>query len=129
MAIFNEKQQRIAERIDSSVVLANWKDWRWQLKHAIRDIDTMERLLGIEIEAEQKKQLETTVQKFPLSVTPYYLSLIDKNDYVNDPVYKQSVPNSAELEIQPYEMRDPLGTRTVPCPTSRIDILIVSCSM
>jgi lysine 2,3-aminomutase len=109
MAIFNEKQQRIAERIDSSVVLANWKDWRWQLKHAIRDIDTMERLLGIEIEAEQKKQLETTVQKFPLSVTPYYLSLIDKNDYLNDPVYKQSVPNSAELEVQPYEMSDPLA--------------------
>jgi lysine 2,3-aminomutase len=112
MAIFNEKQQEIAERIDSSVVLANWKDWRWQLKHAIRDISTMEKLLGIEIDSEQKKQLETTVQKFPLSVTPYYLSLIDKHDYLNDPVYKQSIPNSAELEIQPYEMSDPLAEDT-----------------
>jgi lysine 2,3-aminomutase len=56
-----------------------------------------------------RPQLEATIAKFPLSITPYYLSLIDTACYVNDPVFKQSFPDERELLVQEWEMRDPLA--------------------
>lgn len=49
-----------------------------------------------------------TLDKFPMSVTPYYLSLIDVDDYANDPVFLQSFPSEKELQIGRYDMNDPL---------------------
>ncbi|MEZ4357243.1 MAG: lysine 2,3-aminomutase [Eubacteriales bacterium] len=91
------------------VLNKQWTDWRWQLKHSIKDIDTFEKLLGIKFDSDERKKLEETLEKFPLSITPYYLSLIDTKDYKNDPVYKQSFPNPSELIIKEHEMNDPLS--------------------
>ncbi|MBC2726552.1 lysine 2,3-aminomutase [Desulfosporosinus sp.] len=106
--IYNKGQQEIAEKISSSAKISNWKDWKWQLKHSIRDIDMFEKLLGVTFKESEKKQLQETIAKFPLSITPYYLSLIDTDDYVNDPIYKQAFPSISELQVGDYEMRDPL---------------------
>ncbi len=109
MVIYNEKQQEIAERISPQARISNWKDWRWQLKHRIRDISTFEKLTGIKFEQKERGLLEKTIAKFPLSITPYYLSLIDTGDYKNDPFFKQSFPSPMELVIDKYEMRDSLA--------------------
>lgn len=109
MPIYNEYQQTLAHRIDKDVLKANWNDWKWQLKHSIRDIETFEKVLGIRFDDDEKRQLSRTLDKFPLSVPPYYISLIDKEDYKNDPVYKQSFPVSQELIISEHEMADPLS--------------------
>lgn len=108
MTIYNQKQQEIAGIISSNAKVSHWKNWQWQLQHSVRDIDIFEKLLGIEFDAEERKQLDETVKKFPLSITPYYLSLIDTDNYKNDPIYKQAFPSIAELHIGDYEMRDPL---------------------
>lgn len=109
MTVYNEKEQRIAKRIGLEVKISNWKDWKWQLKHAIRDISTFEKLTGIKFEQSERELLEKTIAKFPLSMTPYYLSLIDTDDYRNDPFFKQSFPSPMELLVDKYEMRDPLS--------------------
>lgn len=109
MAIYNEKQQEIAERISPQARISNWKDWKWQLKHCIRDISTFEKLTGIKFEQSEGELLEKTIAKFPICITPYYLSLIDTEDYKNDPFFKQSFPSPMELVIDKYEMRDPLA--------------------
>ena len=44
-----------------------------------------------------------------MSVTPYYLSLIDTEDFENDPIFKQAVPLPDELDIAAYDMKDPLS--------------------
>lgn len=108
MAIYDQKQQAIAEKINSETVLLNWKDWKWQLQHLIKDIDMFERLLEIQLPDEEKQKLEETLARFPLAITPYYLSLIDTGDYKNDPIYKQAFPSVAELLVGDFEMRDPL---------------------
>ena len=64
------------------VITSNWQDWRWQLKNSVRDIASVETLLGIRFAPDERKQLELTLQKFPLSITPYYLSLIDSEDFL-----------------------------------------------
>jgi len=112
MSIFTDRQQSIAEKIESDVVLSKWRDWRWQMRHSIRDISTFEHLLGVEFEREEREALKETLEKFPLSVTPYYLSLINAEDYKNDPVYKQSFPSPSELIIAEHDMADPLAEDT-----------------
>lgn len=109
--IFNERQQDIADRIDGDgeVVGSNWKDWKWQLRHSVKSLETFEKILEIKIPEEDKIKLKETTEKFPISVTPYYLSLIDPKDYANDPVYKQSIPSSSELIISSVDMKDPLA--------------------
>jgi lysine 2,3-aminomutase len=109
MTIYDEKQQEIAEKINPNARISNWKNWKWQLKNSIRDIPTFEKLTGIKFEENERKLQEETIQKFPFCITPYYLSLIDTNDYKNDPVFKQSFPSPKELIIEKYDMKDPLA--------------------
>jgi len=108
MPIFTAHQQEIASRINKDNKRSNWTDWKWHLTHSIQDIDTFEHLTGIRFGDREKQQYEMTIRKFPLSITPYYLSLIDVNDYRNSPIMKQAFPSPRELDIGPYDMADPL---------------------
>ncbi len=83
-------------------------DYRWQLKNSIRTIEAFEDFMGIRFSKKEKVQLQKTVEKFPLNITPYYASLIDRDEYHNDPIFKQAFPNPAELEISKSDMKDPL---------------------
>jgi lysine 2,3-aminomutase len=117
--IYNEQQQELAEQIDEHTSLKNWKDWTWQLKHSIRDINTFEKLMDVAFTPEERKELEKTVEQFPLSVTPYYLSLIDREDFRNDPVFKQCIPGASELIVGAHDMADPLH-EDADCPAPGI---------
>jgi len=112
MSIYNKQQKQIAEKIDPDTSISSWKSWKWQIKHSIKDIPTFEKLLNIEFDQNLRKQFDETTRKFPLSITPYYLSLIDPDDYENDPVFKQSFPSPLELNISKCETNDPLSEET-----------------
>ena len=70
----------MAGLIDKETTISKWKDWRWQLKHSIRTIERFEELTGITFSEEEKQELEKTFAIFPLSITPNYLSLINKEN-------------------------------------------------
>jgi lysine 2,3-aminomutase len=111
------KQVEIARKIDSASAVVQWNDWKWQMKHAIKDISTFEMLLGIRFKKEERQDIEKTIRRFPLSITPYYLSLIDVNNMNNDPVYKQCFPSPQELIVEKCDMSDPLAEdRDSPVP-------------
>jgi lysine 2,3-aminomutase len=107
--IYTENQQQIAERITPDALISNWRDWKWQIRHSIRDIETFEQLLDVRFSKEKKELIEETIKRFPLSVTPYYLSLIDRENFEDDPVFKQAFPAPAEIMIQQHDMKDPLA--------------------
>lgn len=109
MKLMSERQRELAGRLDASAAGSQWRDWRWQLAHTIRDIATVERLLEIRFGTDERAALERTLDKFPLSITPYYFSLIDPVGFRDDPVYRQSFPFPSELLRTPCEMRDPLA--------------------
>jgi lysine 2,3-aminomutase len=44
-----------------------------------------------------------------LSITPYYLSLIDENNFRNDPIFKQAFANVQELQVLKSDLEDPLS--------------------
>lgn len=103
-----KRARYIAEKISPDTAMSHWRDWRWQLKHCIKDIATFEKLLGIDFPEKERERLEFTLEKFPLSITPYYFSLINPEDFRRDPIYKQSFPSPQELIIEKYDMLDPL---------------------
>lgn len=106
-------QQQIAAKLSTdAATLSNWRDWRWQLKHSIRDISTVESLLGFRFDSPERRKLELTLKRFPLAITPYYLSLIDTDDLRNDPVFMQAFPSPREIEIERHDMCDPLAEDT-----------------
>jgi len=48
--------------------------------------------------------------RYPLSITPYYLSLIDPND-PDDPVRKQAIPSALEMTMGSTGLEDPLDEK------------------
>lgn len=107
--IYTKHQEKILKKIEADSDVLNWKDWKWQIRHAVRTIEAFEMLTGIRFTKEEKQKLEKTQGKFPLSITPYYLSLIKKDNYRHDPVFKQSFLDSRELIVSSSEMGDPLS--------------------
>jgi lysine 2,3-aminomutase len=109
MVIFNDTQQDLANRIHSDATISNWKDWKWQIKNTIRTIDQFTKLTGISFDEEEKETLRETLDKFPLAITPYYASLISKENFRNDPVFRQAFANINELVVLDNELKDPLS--------------------
>ncbi|ADD67647.1 lysine 2,3-aminomutase YodO family protein [Denitrovibrio acetiphilus DSM 12809] len=109
MSIYTKSQQEIAENISSKAVIKDWKDWRWQFRHTIKTVEDFEDVLNISFSPEEKKEMKITLRKFPMAITPYYASLIDIENYKDDPVFKQSCCSTEELHVESYEMGDPLA--------------------
>ena len=85
-----------------------WRDWQWQLAQTITKAETVEKVLGVKFDQEERDKIQRTIDKFPMAITPYYLSLVDKEDYKNDPIFKQAFPDIEELNISDTDMVDPL---------------------
>ncbi|MCR4672975.1 MAG: lysine 2,3-aminomutase [Lachnospiraceae bacterium] len=84
-----------------------WNDWHWQAANSARSLEDLEKY-NVKLSDDEKKGIEATTSRLRMAVTPYYLSLIDLEDPY-DPVRKQAIPTTAELEYAPYEAADPLN--------------------
>ncbi len=116
MKNLSEQQQEILKGIDGKLS-SNWQNWHWQLKHCVKDIATFEKLLNISLPEHLRKNFLAVAEKFPMSITPYYASLINVDNLENDPIFKQSFPVISELIIDKSEMADSLHEDVdSPCP-------------
>jgi len=84
---------------------AEWNDWRWQLRHRIRDIETLSGIIWLS--EEEKEALGSPSGSLPLSITPYYAGLLNELDPM-DPIRRSVVPVTAEKTVSPGEKEDPL---------------------
>lgn len=83
-----------------------WRQWRWQLAHAVTDPGLLSAWLGLCAKAGH--QLEQAAARYPLRVTPHYLSLA-RSATLADPILRQCVPDRAELQDPDSAVPDPLG--------------------
>ncbi|HOP05719.1 MAG TPA: lysine 2,3-aminomutase [candidate division Zixibacteria bacterium] len=104
----SSNQKNIIQAIDEEAKTSNWRDWQWQVRNTVRDLDTFERILDVRLGSEQRESFERTIEKFPMAVVPYYLSLIDQNNLENDPIFRQAFPQPQELILTEADMADPL---------------------
>jgi len=87
---------------------STWNDWKWHFRNRITTVDQLARF--IPLSAKEQAQLKLVSMRYPLSVTPYYLSLINPDD-PDDPVRKQAVPSILELTMGAVGSEDPLAER------------------
>ncbi|GAC1604450.1 MAG: lysine 2,3-aminomutase [Myxococcales bacterium] len=85
---------------------AQWGDWRWQSRNAVRSLAALEKL--IPLTDDERRGCVDTQGIFRLGITPYYLSLIDRRHPLC-PVRMQAIPVASEAIVHPGELRDPLG--------------------
>ncbi|MBI4267158.1 MAG: KamA family radical SAM protein [Chloroflexi bacterium] len=83
-----------------------WNDWKWQFRNRITSIEELTKFIHLSPNEQRKLRLVTT--KYPLSITPYYLSLINPHD-PNDPIRKEAIPSFAEIALSGVGMEDPLA--------------------
>lgn len=89
-----------------SVSAREWNDWRWQLRNALKTRGQLARFF--ELTDREEDALSRRRVTLPLSITPYYASLIDLDDPV-DPLRRTMIPTSDEFAVADGERDDPLG--------------------
>jgi lysine 2,3-aminomutase len=85
-----------------------WNDWRWQFRNRITRIEQLVQFIPLSIE--EQAQLRLVTMRYPLSVTPYYLSLINSDD-PDDPIRKQAIPSPLEMTMGSMGLEDPLDEK------------------
>ena len=85
-----------------------WNDWKWQFRNRITCIEQLVQF--IPLSTEEQAQLKLVTMRYPLSVTPYYLSLINPDD-PDDPIRKQAIPSPMEMTMGSMGLEDPLDER------------------
>ena len=86
---------------------ADRASWRWQARNAATDLATLERVLRL-TDREREGIRRAAEGGFPISITPYYLSLVDPED-PDCPIRRQCVPRAEEGLTVEGDLRDPLG--------------------
>lgn len=80
-----------------------WRDWRWQLKNRVTNIDAPTGTAT----SRNKDKIKAVAAVYPMAITPYYLSLIQA-DNEKDPVFAQCVPSPLETAFSAGAPEDPL---------------------
>ena len=115
--VISQPRTQVAEALVSSVpephralfpeaTLAQWSDWRWQMRNAVKDGTGLARFVSLT--QDERRGCEETAEIFRLGVSPYYLSLIDR-EHPFCPVRMQAIPTRAEATVRAGELSDPLG--------------------
>lgn len=99
------KTQIFRDTFYPNVSDTQWNDWKWQLNHRITTKDELAQILNL---SDMEISAFSTERKcFPLSITPYYASLLDK-DNDKQPLRRSVVPVAEEHMISSVESQDPL---------------------
>ncbi|HQO09566.1 MAG TPA: lysine 2,3-aminomutase [Clostridiales bacterium] len=117
MADANKK--RIGRSYWKDATDEQWNDWTWQLRNRIQNVDELKKV--VKLTKEEEDGINKCLETLRMAITPYYLSLIDKNN-PDCPVRKQAVPIVNELYRSPADLVDPLhedGDSPVPGLTHR----------
>ena len=84
---------------------ADWNDWRWQIRNRLRTAEHLSKIF--ELSAEELAALTQSGNSFPVGITPYYASLLDRTNALS-PLRRSVVPVASEAILGPGESTDPL---------------------
>jgi lysine 2,3-aminomutase len=87
---------------------SHWNDWKWQFRNRITRVEQLSQFFPLS--TEEQAQLKLITMRYPLSVPPYYLSLINPDD-PNDPIRKQAIPSPLEMTMGAMGLEDPLDEK------------------
>lgn len=85
-------------------------NWKEELKNNLRTVDDLKKQNFLS--NRELKKIGELLNKYPMSITRYYFSLINKND-PNDPIRKLALPNEEEFAIDGFEDTSGEGNNTI----------------
>lgn len=83
-----------------------WHDWKWQFRNRITTVEQLTKFISLP--TQEQERLKFVTSRYPLSITPYYLSLINPDD-PDDPIRRQAVPSYEETAWAGIGQEDPLA--------------------
>jgi lysine 2,3-aminomutase len=104
--VVSERSLAFLRRFYRGVTVQEWRDWHWQIRHRIRSLEELGRL--IQLTAEERDTIRAHQGPLPVGITPYYASLLAEHD-PDQPLRRTVVPVSGEYLRTPGEADDPLG--------------------
>ena len=84
----------------------DWDSWVWQVKNRVTSPARLAAMLALS--DQEKAAFRVGARNLPLSITPYFLSLIDPQDPLQA-LRRTMVPTADELVVSPGEAEDPLA--------------------
>lgn len=102
----NPKTREFRREFFPDVPDREWNDWRWQSRHRIRTLTQLEPMLNLS--ADEREALIQGGTMLPVGITPYYLSLLDRDD-AEQPLRRTVIPVTNEFSRTLGEADDPLG--------------------
>ena len=100
------RSDRFRRRFFPEASAADWNDWRWQARNRVKDLDGISRILVLS--PDEREAIQRHTGSLPLGITPYYLSLFDREDAAQ-PLRRTHMPAMGEYLRTPGEADDPLG--------------------
>jgi lysine 2,3-aminomutase len=93
-------------KIFPGATLADWEDWRWQIRNRIRTLEQAQKLF--DLTENEIQGIKGAGDKLTMSIPPYWAALIDPKNPAC-PIRLQSVPQGHEFETAKEELLDPCG--------------------
>jgi lysine 2,3-aminomutase len=109
MKVTNDSYLARKDKYFSHVTDLEWNDWRWQVRNRIKTVEELDKY--VKLSDQEKEDIGRVLSKFRMSITPYYLTLIDPDD-PNCPIRKQAIPSVYEMHVGQNDMLDPLAEDT-----------------
>ncbi|MFZ5570812.1 MAG: KamA family radical SAM protein [Thermodesulfobacteriota bacterium] len=103
---YHPAARKFRKRFFPNISSKLWNDWQWQVSHRIRTAEQLEVML--KLSDNEREALLLNAVKLPLGITPYYMSLISREDAAQ-PLRRTVVPTAHEFLRSAGEADDPLG--------------------
>ena len=88
------------------VAIEEWSTWQWQLRNRFKSAQALDKILLLS--QDEREAIQNHSGSLPLGITPYYGSLLDRED-PHQALRRTVVPVKDEYLLSPGEARDPLG--------------------
>jgi lysine 2,3-aminomutase len=108
-SITNDSYLERRDKYFPDVTKEDWEDWHWQVKNRIQSVEQLDKY--VDLNQEEKDDINQVLLKFRMAITPYFFSLIDINN-PECPIRKQSIPSLNEMNVSENDMVDPLAEDT-----------------
>jgi lysine 2,3-aminomutase len=102
----SERSRAFRRRCFPDATATDWNDWRWQLRHRIRDLSGLARV--IKLSEDERSAVASHQGPLPVGITPYYASVLSETD-PDQPLRRTHIPVNGEYARTVGESDDPLG--------------------
>jgi lysine 2,3-aminomutase len=100
------RSQLFRKRFFPEASTLDWSDWRWQVRSRVKDFAGLARIINLS--DDEASAIRRHAGSLPVGITPYYLTLFDRDDPAQ-PIRRTHIPVNGEYLRTPGEADDPLA--------------------